>query len=469
MRWLHLYAGVDTYRRRDKKYRKAYSRDQDFPSQVQEIYSGLYGHSYMGLDGRRATATLAEFLEKLSRMLPESAETLSHKLNWTSLEYYFASAAYHFQKNHLAYEYKFYSASALTAVNALIDYCDQSEKVPCVLILTTQLPNEYLSDTKAPRDEYDTALRKYKDLFGAKIRDRGSKNLIVERHTLATTNEKRIRYLTPKGRWKFGHGNENLNNRFIPPVKDNLFVKWLRQNHHWRAPGEDQLPSASRAYINVIHRNQLPSDDPKDEDMCIDLIVFGIAEPDNNELKTDWRFGIGVFAAVRPENLQGRFVKFFSPEDLKKNSFPFLGYRVPSFEQLVEALHGKEIIGHDFVRPKRSELLVDMPPWSNWVDTDTKKAVQGKTSRYKYCPGNVVLGPETAGKTWWQELLEEVRETVITARGWAAIVLAFLADIALKLFLGLPWWLLLLIPIAVLTAVITHGRKSISAKRSDHV
>jgi hypothetical protein len=389
-----LYPGVAAYQKKDSTYRDAYrgSGEAKLRSYIEETCKKFYDILYKGLsEASDATTPLAEFLGALAHKLPPEPRYLASKLRWTSLEYVFASTWQHFQKDRLAYEYQFYCASALTAVDALIDYCDRWSQVPYVFIVTTQLPNEYFSDPKdkgAVREDfgYSFARQQYIKLFRDKISQRRDelRSLIVERHTLVAADDQETkswpgtpRYLSKEDSW------------LATPSSDPNYLKaelaqWLNGNHHWHVGGV--LPPASIAYINKIRKDHLPTNVPQeDENMCIDLIVFGAAEAKRENLATVWKFGIGVFGAVQPEKFQGRFVKLFSGEELQsKNRFPLLGYEVPNFESLIRALHGQNssIDRRQFIGLEQSKLLVDTWPWSEWVDKTTRSEAKKKQTRF---------------------------------------------------------------------------------------
>jgi hypothetical protein len=378
----HLYGGINDLRRHDNAYRTVYRDEEKFRLKMQTTYRDFYKKGYEGLaEGAQARATFADFLGQLStRLLPASPESLAHKLNWTSFEYYFASAAKHLETDLLGYEYKFYCASALMAVHELIRHCDNTvpPRVPYVFIVTTQSPEEYLADPEPNerKDSYSYARKMYREAFAYEIGRRKNKSLIVERHTLVTDNDdtnngRNIPYLSPRP-------------DSLPDTEREKFLQWLKENHHWHVRDE-ALEAASTAYVNVVRHDDLPKkDSPSDDDMCIDLIVFGVASAAGQLLTTNWKFGIGVFGAVRPENLQGRFVKLFSEHDLMDDDrrFPLLGYTVPNFEHLVRMLHGEVPEDPRHMNLKQSTRFVDTSPWSELVDDKTKSEAK-KKSQYE--------------------------------------------------------------------------------------
>jgi hypothetical protein len=401
------YPGVDAFQKKDSKYRNVYraSTERMLQLHILDTYKGFYPERapYKGfIEGHDTTAT--EFLRDLAHDLPDDPRYLASKLHWTSLEYLFASAGFHFQRNRLAYEYRFYCASALTAVDALIEYCDRSSQVPYVFIVTTQLPNEYFRDpapSVTSRDDFGWARDEYRKRFADKISQlkREDRSLIVERHTLVADDlvpddDDMVRYLSRKSRWeetriglteRDAETQKKAHAEFVR-WRNAEFVRWLDETHHWHVKGES-LSAASTAYVNKIRKDQLPPNVlPKDEDMCIDLIVFGAAEANATDLATCWKFGIGVFGAVRPENIQGLFVKLFSGEELHNNHkrFPLLGYELPSFVSLIEALRGKQTIDDPrSIQLEKSELFVDTDPWSKWGVETTRSKVNEKQTKFK--------------------------------------------------------------------------------------
>jgi hypothetical protein len=403
----HLYAGATQYENGDLACRDNYAAQIIQQDVLSNNLKSMYGRTRKsavankaGEYSKDAQATFAEFLGHLNSHLSSDSTSISRKLGWMSLEYFFTSASDFFlDKNLLSFEYRFYCASALAAVDTIVEQCESEGNgaTPYVFIVTTQSPAEYFPskrDNKNSTDGfwYDAARVNYRESFAKKIRDRGSKALIVERHYLVTRDCPSVRHLRcdqPPGNW--GAGSDGV----VPSIKksdtDNGFVQWLEGNHHWHVSGDEPLYAGVGSYINVVEAKHLPINydqlepsPPKDDNMCIDAIVFGVArkEPGETDIEVQWRFGIGVFDVVKPENLQGRFIKLFSGNFLMGTEpFPFLGYEAQNFRSLFSMLKsdsGQPSEKSLFVHLGKSGLLTDSPPFSDWLPDDRKPRLMNR-------------------------------------------------------------------------------------------